>query len=173
MTPVVLVFQAVRQPPDQLAAPAQQTQRGVPGEERTSARRLHSAFRQRPSQGTPAAAPHPLAVWLRPALTPLFLVFQVKELLWNGDSTVLGVWLEDVTAEGGGGGSSYSELRGNRSFSCKPEVVLRPRFCLQSSSGRWGTTTGTSSRAWTLAETPRRLRPLCAGIQSAPYGSTW
>uniref|UniRef100_A0A3P9L654 Elongator complex protein 1 n=1 Tax=Oryzias latipes TaxID=8090 RepID=A0A3P9L654_ORYLA len=36
---------------------------------------------------------------------------KVKELLWNGDSTVLGVWLEDVTAKGGGGGSSsYIQL---------------------------------------------------------------
>lgn len=25
-------------------------------------------------------------------------VFQVKDLLWNGDSTVLAVWLEDMTA---------------------------------------------------------------------------
>ncbi|XP_024116076.1 elongator complex protein 1 isoform X1 [Oryzias melastigma] len=34
---------------------------------------------------------------------------KVKELLWNADSSVLAVWLEDVTAEGAGG-SSYIQL---------------------------------------------------------------
>lgn len=44
---------------------------------------------------------------------------------------------------------------------------------LQSSCGHWGTTTGIWSRAWTLAETVRRLRCVSAGTQNAPYGSTW
>lgn len=38
-------------------------------------------------------------------------VFQVKELLWNSDSTVLAVWLEDMTAGEHGRVGTYSEFQ--------------------------------------------------------------
>lgn len=37
-------------------------------------------------------------------------VFQVKDLLWNNDSTVLAVWLEDMTAGEDEKVSTYSKL---------------------------------------------------------------
>lgn len=36
--------------------------------------------------------------------------FQVKDLLWNNDSTVLAVWLEDMTAAADKPVHTYSEL---------------------------------------------------------------
>ena len=36
-------------------------------------------------------------------------VFQVKELMWNSDSTVLAVWLEDMTAGEEGVVNTYSK----------------------------------------------------------------
>ena len=41
----------------------------------------------------------------------LLCVLQVKELLWNSDSTVLAIWLEDMTAGEDGEANSYSKLR--------------------------------------------------------------
>lgn len=35
---------------------------------------------------------------------------QVKELLWNSDSTVLAVWLEDMTPGEGGQVNTYSKI---------------------------------------------------------------
>lgn len=37
-------------------------------------------------------------------------VFQVKDLLWNNDSTVLAVWLEDMTAGEDKQVNTYSKL---------------------------------------------------------------
>lgn len=37
-------------------------------------------------------------------------VLQVKDLLWNNDSTVLAVWLEDVTAGEDKQVNTYSKL---------------------------------------------------------------
>lgn len=37
-------------------------------------------------------------------------VFQVKDLLWNSDSTVLAVWLEDMTAGEDKQVNTYSKL---------------------------------------------------------------
>lgn len=43
------------------------------------------------------------------ALIDMF-VFQVKDLLWNNDSTVLAVWLEDMTAGEDKKVNTYSKL---------------------------------------------------------------
>ena len=51
MLDLLVVFQTLRQSDSQLSASPQQTQRGFHGEERTSARRLHSALQQGPGQG--------------------------------------------------------------------------------------------------------------------------
>lgn len=40
----------------------------------------------------------------------LMCVFQVKELLWNSDSAVLAVWLEDMTAGEDGQVNTYSKF---------------------------------------------------------------
>lgn len=42
---------------------------------------------------------------------------QVKELLWNSDSTVLAVWMEDLKAENGHP-NTYSKMKIKQSAVC-------------------------------------------------------
>lgn len=53
----------------------------------------------------------------------LFLV-QVRELLWNSDSTVLAVWMEDLKAENGHP-NTYSKMKIKQSVLYFPNFTLR------------------------------------------------
>lgn len=106
------MFQTLRQPDSEHSAPSQQTQRGFHGEERTAARGLHPAVQQRPGQGPFSPTARCVRVLVFPFIVKCLCVPQVKDLLWNSDSSVLAVWLEDMTAGEDKQVNTYSKLVG-------------------------------------------------------------
>lgn len=100
-----VVFQTFGQSDSEHAASSQQTQCGVHGKERTAPRRLHPPVRQGPSQGKDIQIIlSRCSLWqISSAVTRFWqyrcfhVCFQVKDLLWNSDSSVLAVWLEDMS----------------------------------------------------------------------------
>lgn len=76
-------------------------------------------------------------------------VFQVKDLLWNSDSSVLAVWLEDMAVGDHKQGNTCSKFCAEEDKNLHVTIrhlIIAPLISLlllQSSCGLWVTTTGT------------------------------